>query len=291
MRDTFAVLACLVVAVCGSGNGNFYKCDEQKLQDDNVCIFTRSDKLSTPWFTTAVPHNLDRSVGVEYHRKIYSTETGKVVDASPTPWTNEDKLVYSATAVGAGADWNYVLAFEMLAPLRDYAMYNPSALTADPALWARLTRVLVDCGVKAVDEASNYSVDQVYGFLSDPAGKDIHNIVLRFLEEGSIDLACLMTGGISGGGKIMDRCYDISESQGIEVTTISDCWVPAYEAMYPNQTSASATGDGVDVVVTSSTGDGVDLVVPTSSSRPQMEVHMFALFSAVVFASVFQAFC
>ena len=40
---------------------------------------------------------------------------------------------------------------------------------------------------------SPYSAAQVYEFLKNPEGKDIHHYVLQFLEEGTIDLVCLST--------------------------------------------------------------------------------------------------
>ena len=77
-------------------------------------------------------------------------------------------------------------------------MYNPSALTSD--VWAKYTRALTDCSSKTVDYDSSargggtpWSTDQVYEYLMDPNGIDIHHYILQYLEEGSIDLVCLST--------------------------------------------------------------------------------------------------
>ena len=73
-------------------------------------------------------------------------------------------------------------------------MYNPSALTSD--VWAKYTRALTDCSSKTVDArggGSPFSTSQVYDYVLDPKGKDIHHYILQYLEEGSIDLVCLST--------------------------------------------------------------------------------------------------
>ena len=77
-------------------------------------------------------------------------------------------------------------------------MYDPNALTSD--VWAKYTRALTDCSSKTVDYDSSargggtpWSTDQVYEYLMDPNGIDIHHYILQYLEEGSIDLVCLST--------------------------------------------------------------------------------------------------
>ena len=76
-------------------------------------------------------------------------------------------------------------------------MYDPSALTPD--VWAKYTRALTDCNSKTEDYVatrgggSPYSTDQVYEYLLDPKGNDIHHFILQYLEEGTIDLVCLST--------------------------------------------------------------------------------------------------
>ena len=76
-------------------------------------------------------------------------------------------------------------------------MYDPSALTPD--VWAKYTRALTDCNSKTEEYVatrgggSPYSTDQVYEYLLDPKGNDIHHFILQYLEEGTIDLVCLST--------------------------------------------------------------------------------------------------
>ena len=38
-----------------------------------------------------------------------------------------------------------------------------------------------------------FSTDQVYEFMTNPNGQDIHHFILQYLEEGTIDLVCLST--------------------------------------------------------------------------------------------------
>ena len=71
-------------------------------------------------------------------------------------------------------------------------MYNPSALTSD--VWAKYTRALTDCNSKTVDVrggGSPFSTSQVYEYVMDPKGNDIHHYILQYLEEGSIDLVII----------------------------------------------------------------------------------------------------
>ena len=67
-------------------------------------------------------------------------------------------------------------------------MYNPTALTED--VWAKYTRALTDCNSKTQDynrgSGSPYSTSQVYEYIKNPNGKDIHHYILQYLEEGSI---------------------------------------------------------------------------------------------------------
>ena len=47
-----------------------------------------------------------------------------------------------------GDNWNYGLAFEMVAPFRDLLLFSPGELHDDPNLWAKYTKVFDDCGIK-----------------------------------------------------------------------------------------------------------------------------------------------
>merc|ERR550514_727715 len=100
-------------------------------------------------------------------------------------------------------------------------MYSPNTIAADPALWAKLTRAFADCNVKAHDEdftkpdgspGTAYSIESVYAALKSTT-TDIHHFVLQFLEEGAIDLVCLMTP------LSMDRCDTIRATNGVSCTS------------------------------------------------------------------------
>ena len=58
------------------------------------------------------------------------------------------------------------------------------------------------------------------------SGQDIHNSVLRFLEEGAIDLVCIATD------LDFNRCSAMREKWGVEEGTKCNCWLEAYKAMY-----------------------------------------------------------
>merc|ERR1712228_401947 len=111
--------------------------------------------------------------------------------------------------------------------------------------WARLTKAFVDCQIKAHDETfakpdgsegTAYSVDNVYELLKNPDGQDIHHSILQFLEEGAIDLVCLMTS------LSMDRCDQIRSTNNISST--STCWETSYVDMYGNYTVADTGESG-----------------------------------------------
>merc|ERR1712093_887779 len=100
-------------------------------------------------------------------------------------------------------------------------MYAPKSVTENETQWGNLTRSFKACGVKAKDSSDKhgtiYSVDSIYKVLKDPKGEDTHHSIMRFLEEGAIDMVCLMTS-LSG-----PFC---------RTTGRSDCWKTAYKSMF-----------------------------------------------------------
>merc|ERR1712025_381107 len=95
-----------------------------------------------------------------------------------------------------GSTLGYTNAFELVAPLRDYMMYDPKSLRDSADLWKKYTQAFTDCSVKLSDTQGDhgtaYGTDAVYEYLKNPNGKDIHHYVLQYLEEGAIDLVCVM---------------------------------------------------------------------------------------------------
>jgi len=240
-------------------NGKYYVCDTTALSDENLCIFALSGEQPDEWTELGlVEHNIDRTVGEDFHRGVQDSD-GTMLTVTPAPWDNGDTLAASADAI-TGDLWTYALIFELIAPLRDMMMYNPTALF-DADVWALYTRALTDCNVKTEDlvlrGGKPYSTSQVYEFLIDPEGQDIHHYILQYLEEGAIEVVCLATdlemaacdviratAGATGG---VDRC---------------NCWFDAYKAIYgvcPNVdmtfTQCSGTIASSDCADDGSTGE------------------------------------
>ena len=113
-------------------------------------------------------------------------------------------------------------------------MYDPTALIEDEATWLKYTRALTDCNSKTVDARSfnrgggmPFSTSQVYSYLKDPKGKDIHHFILQYLEEGTIDLVCLSTD------LEMEHCDVMRATAGATVgVDRCNCWFDAYKALY-----------------------------------------------------------
>jgi len=220
----------------GSDNGGYYTCDATTLNTDNQCIFDLTGTQPEDWIQEPIEHDINRDVGPDFYRGVQSYDGETMYSISPRPWVNGDSLVGSDAAVTGDLWSGYTLIFELMAPLRDMMMYNPSALTAD--VWAKYTRALTDCNSKTEDYVANrdllmrsggtpYSADQVYEFVQDPAGKDIHHYVLQFLEEGTIDLVCLSTD------LDMEHCDTMRATAGATMgVDRCNCWFDAYNAIY-----------------------------------------------------------
>merc|ERR1711981_1491698 len=116
-------------------------------------------------------------------------------------------------------------------------MYKPNTIANDFSQWQNLTDAFHMCSIKINDTTCvhpdgstgiAYSVDHIYAFLKDPRGQgstlDFIRPVMQFLEEGAIDLVCLMTG------LSMDRCDAIRKLNN--VTGTSDCWKSSCTRMY-----------------------------------------------------------
>eukprot|EP01083_Nonionella_stella_P003745 10762_1 len=253
------------ILVHSSPNGAYYTCDPAVIQSDNECVFILTD--DAPWNTT-LKNSYNRSVGAAFYRTVWNAHTNDIWNVTPKPWTDGDQLIKTTEKVECDA-WNYVLAFELMAPLRNTLMYTPSDVINDVSQWNKLTKPLVDCSIKTEDETHEgtglngatvtvtiYSTESIYEVISDPSSYgqgggptpsgDIHNFVLQYLEEGTIDLVCLMTN------LNMSRCDTIRERIGGQYC---DCWMEAYEAMYGEapQTDMNFTECGANTTTTTST--------------------------------------
>lgn len=219
----------LAGSASASDNGKYYACNTAQLA--SWCEFAITSEAPAEWneqLGGLVEHDVDVGVGVPGHRKVVDID-GNTLPVTPKPWTNGDVLVASDAAV-TGDSLNYATAFELVAPLRDALMYQSNDLAAYPDLWAQYTKAFIDCGVKvAVEHGSHgtaYGTDGVYEWIKDTQNMDIHHYMLQYLEEGAIDLVCLMTD------LSMDRCDTIRAAHGIAAGTHCNCWFQAWRDLY-----------------------------------------------------------
>ena len=222
------VIISIISPSLASENGRYYICDTAKLASENQCIFALSGNQPDTW-TSLEEHNIDRGVGPEFSRGIKNKDATTMLGKSPKPWTNGDRLVASDEPITQD-NWSYTLIFELMAPLRDMAMYRPGDL--DEATWNMYTKAMTDCNVKTVDYISSraggmqLSTGQVYEYIKNPNNQDIHHYVLQYLEEGSIDLVCLSTD------LEMDHCDGTRDASGAAFGDHCNCWFDAYYEIY-----------------------------------------------------------
>lgn len=229
MNPISLCLALLWPLAFASDNGLYYECDTAELASNNQCIFKLNGGQPTEWVDETI-HDVGpdpNSAGPDFYRGVESY-TGDMLSVSPKPWVNGDKLACSSDPV-TGDKWNgFAHIFELMAPLRDMMMYDPGALDADT--WAKYTRALTDCNQKTVnydrEGGTPYSTSQVYEYVKDPQGKDIHHPVLQYMEEGSIDLVCISSE------LDMTHCDGSRSNAGSSKGDRCNCWFDAYKAIY-----------------------------------------------------------
>ena len=232
-----ALIAALAAPAAASENGLLYVCDTTRLSSENLCYFVASSTNTVG----ASGHNIDRSVAADGFRVIQGS-SGSTLTLSPRPWTQGDVLA-ATTTEQTGDALNYVKAFEMMAPLRDLMMYSPNTLKDSSAEWAKWTKAFVDCSIKTSTTTEThgtrtltvYGTDDIYALLKNPNNVDIHHSVLQYLEEGAIDLVCVMTS------LSMDRCTTMRTTLNIADGQTSTCWQSAYDAIYSSSASSTTT--------------------------------------------------
>lgn len=239
-----------------SANGGYYQCDSAKMLSDDDCIFTVTGSEPAAWSGKTVPHNIDRTVGTNHYRQIAKIDGTKYTAVTSVPWTNGDKLVKSKKAL-FGDIWHYTLAFEIIAPLRDKMMNDPSSLDS-MAEWSKYTKSIKDCRVKIenyeyTDDGKTkieYGLDDVHTVLKNAytqnvvAAEFVHHTILQFLEEAAIDLVCLMTEKFDS-----TRCTKIrTDIWGIEFAKGSgvafNCWQAGYKGLYDVDSALQEYIDG-----------------------------------------------
>jgi len=121
----------------------------------------------------------------------------------------------------------YTTMFELIAPLRDTMMFDLEKLIDNEEEWWKLTKGMTDCNVKTEDEGQAGSINTVYGAMTLHGNSDISKqIILQFLEEGAIDMVCLVTS------LDHERCDVIRAKNNLKKGEYSNCYKPAYEAIY-----------------------------------------------------------
>lgn len=257
---TAAVAAALLaVGTIASANGLLYVCDTTRLASNNQCIFAASSTNTIG----ATPHNINRAVAADGFR-IVRDINGTQLTVTPKPWSQGDVLAASTTQQ-TGDALNYVKAFEMVAPLRDKMMYDPASLTGSAAEWAKYTKAFADCSIKTTTEqvthgsgtVTAYGTADVYALMANPNNQDIHNGVLQYLEEGAIDLVCVMTQ------LSMDRCTTMRTTLNIPTGGTSTCWQAAYDALY---NSAATTTTTAATTATTTTAPATTTTPSTTTS-------------------------
>lgn len=83
-------------------------------------------------------------------------------------------------------------------------------------------------------------------------GPALTNFILQFLEEGAIDLGCLVSSSLSVGSP--DRCTTVRDRLGVSATNYPDCWVAGWEAIFSQ--APNAQGLSTYSGSTGTVGDG-----------------------------------
>merc|ERR1719482_1932551 len=212
------------------------------------------------------PHNIDRSVAKDGFRQV-SDASGSPLRVSPKPWTQGDKLTKSANLL-ADDLIAYAEIFELVAPLRDAMMYDPKSLSTDATRWGVLTKSLVDCKIKEQDTTMEkggqtktvYSVAGVYALLKKAGGVDTHHSILQFLEEGTIELACLAVPEMK-----MDHCDAVRKANAV-TTEPSTCWHQAYKGMYGSLPRTKGSGASDPATTTAASGSTTGASASTTAA-------------------------
>jgi hypothetical protein len=190
---------------------------------------------------------VDPAAGAAYNRGLADSNDNEL-GPSLTPWTNGVKEVKRKDVWGA--DWNYLLVFELFAPLRNTMMYEPEGLSQTQ--WDTHTKALVDCHIKDADSLNGgpplvaWSTSNIYAILRDPKNNDVNtgepmgtgnisSYVLQWVEEAAQDLICLVTD-------INDHaCHEIRTKWQLSSGQYSNCWVAGYTGIYGSAPALNST--------------------------------------------------
>jgi len=149
------IIGILFSAIYTSENGGYYECNADKLSSEDLCYFQATTTGKEKWGADAVENVVDRT-GADFYRGLVNAAGSSLLSpkdggASPLPWTNGDKETTLTIAI-ADDGWSVTLIFELIAPLRNLAMYHPNDLKDSEDLWIKWTQVLNDCAIKNEEE-------------------------------------------------------------------------------------------------------------------------------------------
>merc|ERR1712190_4462 len=160
------------------------------------------------------------------------------------PWGN--KVAEAAATPGSmtGNEWMYLLSYELLVPLRNAMMFEPTSVTTNETEWRRLTKFARDCHIKTTTVSATpfdkFSTDGIYDVLKNPGqfttGPSVHNPILQYIEESSADLWCVMTGVMLSES----HCPQVWTGNSVAEGQRSTCWESAYVELYGDGAAVTA---------------------------------------------------
>merc|ERR1719150_3144290 len=222
---TTIVLLAQLGLVAGSANGLLYQCKSTLHNGNNYCVFTAAgDALEQG--EEMKESIVERGVG-DVNRRMVVNKEGNQLLLAMTPWGNGVAEKASQSLI-EGNEWLYLLSYELLVPLRNALMFQPWTVAKNEAEWDKVSKVFNDCHIKqgTSSKAGTETVGSIYTMIkSNPTS---HHPILQFLEEGSADLWCAMTGKMLSDS----HCPAVWESNGMQEGDRSDCWKEAYDGLY-----------------------------------------------------------
>mmetsp|Transcript_12848 Transcript_12848/g.33046 ORF Transcript_12848/g.33046 Transcript_12848/m.33046 type:complete len:297 (-) Transcript_12848:34-924(-) len=245
-------LVCIALAILplraeGSANGLLYQCKAADLAaNPSTCTFEGSSSFVG---TFQGQSNADIAFEPDARRRGVCDKSGKQLLPAPKPFEDGVKLCSSASEL-TGDDLIWSRYAELILPLRDALMYRAKEMAAElpsTSTWDKYTRAFKDCAVKTTPDYRKdgdkgpmvYSYDSIRGLVVDAGGVDTHNGILQFIEEGSMELACLM---VSYNLK-EPECSDMEERSGVAMSTRSTCWHAAYKGLWGEDPVLPAEGE------------------------------------------------
>lgn len=217
-----------------------YACEPTRLIVNRTCAVT--GRNSSILATRHPIEDTRASAPDKWRRVIGARGDPKTL---PAPWANGDRLARSPTEVSA-SERVYVLAFEMLAVMRNWMFFNASGI--DDERWAHLHRPLTDCGLEGTAafeagarHASGRRLDRhgVLRMMRVPwwHGGDIAPQLEHYAAAVQADFLCVVAPELAHAPEHArwehrDRCVDIRRALGLSRGVMPTCWFTAYRHFY-----------------------------------------------------------